>query len=163
MGRRSRKRGGAAPATTRAERDVARAAEPRPRSRRRGRPSSRERPPAPWGSFPLSELIILAGIVVLVWGLLSGSSAGGKRVAAGLVLCSLGGGELALREHLGGFRSHSALLAGVATFAVVTVIVLTLGPLKLWVVLVAGVAVFGASFAWMRQLFQRRSGGLSFR
>ena len=162
MGRRSRKRGGTAPPpTTRAERDVARAA-PRPRPTRGGRPS-RERPAAPWGSFPLSELIILAGIVVLFWGLLSGGDAGGRKVAAGLILCSLGGGELALREHLGGFRSHSALLAGVATFVVVTVIVLTLGPLQMWVVLIAGVAVFGASFFWMRDLFRRRSGGLSFR
>jgi hypothetical protein len=164
MGRRSRKRGGTAapPSTTRAERDVARSA-PQPRPARRGRPSSAERPQAPWGSFPLSELIILAGIVVLFWGLLSGGDGGGRKVAAGLILCSLGGGELALREHLGGFRSHSALLAGVATFVVVTVIVLTLGPLQMWVVLIAGVAVFAASFFWMRDLFRRRSGGLSFR
>ena len=134
---------------------------PQPQPRRRA--SSSERPPAPWGSFPLSELIILAGIVVLVWGLLSGSDGGGERVAGGLVLASLGGGELALREHLGGFRSHSALLAGVATFVVITVIVLALGPVKMWVILGAGVAVFGASFYWMRELFRRRSGGLSFR
>jgi hypothetical protein len=159
MGRRTRKRGGPTRAqSTRAERDVTRA-QPRPRKR----PSSAERPSAPWGSFPLSELIILAGIGALVWGLLSGSDAGGKRVAGGLVLASLGGGELALREHLGGFRSHSALLAGVATFVVVTVIVLALGPVQMWVILLAGVAVFGASFYWMRELFRRRSGGLSFR
>jgi hypothetical protein len=159
MGRRTRKRGGPTRAqSTRAERDVTRA-QPRPRKR----PSSAERPPAPWGSFPLSELIILAGIGVLFWGLFSGSDAGGKRVAGGLVLASLGGGELALREHLGGFRSHSALLAGVATFVVVTVIVLALGPVQMWVILLAGVAVFGASFYWMRELFRRRSGGLSFR
>jgi len=163
MGRRSRKRGGPTrPDSTRAQRDVARAA-PEARSRPRGRPSSRERPPPPWGSFPLSELIIFAGLAVLVWGLLSGADAGGKRVAGGLVLASLGGGELALREHLGGFRSHSALLAGVATFVVVTVAVVTLGPLKMWVILLAGVVVFGASFYWMRELFRRRSGGLSFR
>jgi hypothetical protein len=161
MGRRSRKRGGPTQApSSRAERDVARA-QPRPSPRKR--PSSRERPAAPWGSFPLSELIIFAGLVVLVWGLVSGRDGGGKRVAGGLVLASLGGGELALREHLGGFRSHSALLAGVATFVVITVIVLTLGPVKMWVVLLAGVAVFGASFYWMRELFRRRSGGLSFR
>ena len=109
----------------------------RSRSRAGARPRS-ERPPAPWGSFPLSELIILAGIVVLVWGLLSGSDGGGERVAGGLVLASLGGGELALREHLGGFRSHSALLAGVATFVVVTVIVVALGPVKMWVILGGG-------------------------
>jgi hypothetical protein len=159
MGRRTRKRGGPTrEQTTRAERDVARS---RPQPRKRS--SSSERPRAPWGSFPLSELIILAGIVVLVWGLLSGSNSGGERVAGGLVLASLGGGELALREHLGGFRSHSALLAGVATFVVVTVIVVALGPVQMWVILGAGVAVFGSSFYWMRELFRRRSGGLSFR
>jgi hypothetical protein len=165
MGRRSRKRGGSTrPDSTRAERDVARA-QPQAgaRPRQRARPSSRERPAPPWGSFPLSELIILAGLVVLVWGLFSGRDGGGERVAGGLVLASLGGGELALREHLGGFRSHSALLAGVATFVVITVVVVALGPVKMWVILLAGVAVFGASFYWMRQLFRRRSGGLSFR
>jgi len=147
MGRRTRKR----------EADRPR---PAPRPRARARPPASDRPPAPWGSFPLSELIILAGIVVLVWGMVSGA---GERIAGGLVLASLGGGELALREHLGGFRSHSALLAGTATFAVVTVIVVALGPVKMWVALVAGVVVFGATFYWMRELFKRRSGGLSFR
>jgi hypothetical protein len=147
MGRRTRKR----------EADRPR---PAPRPRARARPPASDRPPAPWGSFPLSELIILAGIVVLVWGVVS---AAGERIAGGLVLASLGGGELALREHLGGFRSHSALLAGTATFAVVTVIVVALGPVKMWVALLAGVVVFGATFYWMRELFKRRSGGLSFR
>jgi hypothetical protein len=147
MGRRTRKR----------EADRPR---PAPRPRPRGRPPASERPPAPWGSFPLSELIILAGIVVLVWGMVT---AAGERIAGGLVLASLGGGELALREHLGGFRSHSTLLAGTATFVVVTVIVVALGPVKTWVALLAGVVVFAASFWWMRQLFKRRSGGLSFR
>ena len=45
-------------------------------------------------------------------GFLGGRDRGEERVAAGLLLASLGGGELALREHLAGFRSHSALLAG---------------------------------------------------
>jgi hypothetical protein len=154
MGRRSRKRGGA---TTRAERDAARR-EPRPR-----RPSASHRPSPPWGNFPLSELVILIGIVVMVWGFLSGRDRGEQRVAAGLVLASLGGGELALREHLAGYRSHSALLAGVAAFAVVTVVALTLGPVKVWVLLIAGAAVFGGAFYWMREVFKRRSGGLGFR
>jgi hypothetical protein len=154
MGRRTRKRVGL---TTRAERDAARRA-PAPR-----RPSSSERPPASWGSFPLSEIVILLGIVVMVWGFLSGSERGGERVAAGLLLASLGGGELALREHLGGYRSHSALLAGVAAFAVDTAIALGLGPVKLWVLMLVGVAVFGGVFYAMRELFKRRSGGLGFR
>ena len=118
---------------TRAERDVARRAAA---ARAPGAASSSERPPAPWGSFPLSELVILARHRRARLGAASAvATAAGERVAGGLVLASLGGGELALREHLGGFRSHSALLAGVATFVVITVIVLALGPVKMWVIL----------------------------
>jgi hypothetical protein len=154
MGRRSRKRGGV---TTRAERDAARRERPA-----RRRPAS-ERPQAAWGSFPLSELVILIGIVVMVWGFLSGRDKGDERVAAGLLIASLGGGELALREHLAGYRSHSALLAGVVAFVVVTAVALGFGPVKVWVLLLAGAAVFAAAFYAMRELFKRRSGGLGFR
>ena len=154
MGRRSRKRGDL---TTRAERDVARS-RPRP-----GSTAASDRPRAPWGSFPLSELVILVGIGVIFWGLVSGGGQGNERVAGGLVLASLGGGELALREHLGGFRSHSALLAGVAAFVVVTAVALGLGPVAVWVLLVLGLAVFGVTLYGMRELFKRRSGGLQWR
>lgn len=170
MGRRSRKHAaGAGAGATRAERDAAR--EERAATRDASRPprvrtargsSTGERPRAPWGSFPLSELVILLGIVVVFWGVFSGK-AGEERIAAGLVLASLGGGELALREHLAGYKSHSALLAGVATFAVITVAVLGFGPVKLWALVAIGVVVFGASLYAMRELFKRRSGGLRFR
>jgi hypothetical protein len=155
MGRRSRKR---AP-TTRAERDAAR----REPAVARRRPGAAQRPPAPWGNFPLSELVILAGIGVIFWGLFSGGDQGNERVGAGLVMASLGGGELALREHLAGFRSHTSLLAGVAAFAAVTLVAIGLGPVKVWVLLVVGVGVFGGTFYAMRELFKRRSGGLGFR
>ena len=39
-------------------------------------PSLRERPRAPWGSFPLSELVILLGIVLILWGAVQGSDGG---------------------------------------------------------------------------------------
>ena len=84
-------------------------------------------------------------------------------LAAGLVIASLGGGELALREHMAGYRSHSSLLAGVAAFVAVTVVALGLGPVQVWVLLVLGVAIFAATFYAMRELFKRRSGGLGFR
>jgi hypothetical protein len=154
MGRRTRKRGGL---TTRAERDAARRA---PAARRTAGAEGQQ---ATWGSFPLSELVILVGIVVMVWGFLSGADRGEERVAGGLLLASLGGGELALREHLGGYRSHSALLAGVAAFALDTAVALAFGPVKVWVLLLIGAAVFGAVFYAMRELFKRRSGGLGFR
>jgi hypothetical protein len=172
MGRRSRKHAaGAGAGATRAERDAARAerraaSEASRAARDAARPARRssagDRPSAPWGSFPLSELVILLGIVVVFWGVFSGQ-AGEQRIAAGLVLASLGGGELALRDHLAGYRSHSALLAGVATFAVVTVAVLGFGPVKLWAIVAIGVVVFGASLYGLRELFKRRSGGLRFR
>jgi len=160
MGRRSRKRGD----TTRAERDAARrerAAAPGPPARA-GRLPRDERPAAPWGNFPLSELVILLGIVLIAWGFVSGSD-GRARVAAGLAIASLGGGELALREHLAGYRSHSTLLAGVAAFVAVTAVALAFSPVKLWLVFVVGVGVFGAMLYWMRELFRRRSGGLGLR
>jgi len=162
MGRRSRKRALA----TRAERDAARreramsTADPRPP--RPGRSAGSQRPAAPWGNFPLSELLVLLGLVLIVWGLLSGSG-GRERLAAGLVIASLGGGELALREHLAGFRSHSTLIAGVATFVSITGLAVGTGPVALWVLGVVGLAVFGGTFYAMRELFRRRSGGLGFR
>jgi hypothetical protein len=79
------------------------------------------------------------------------------------VIASLGGGELALREHLAGYRSHSSLLAGVAAFAAVSIVALGLGPVKVWLLVVLGVAVFAGTFYGMRELFKRRSGGLGFR
>jgi hypothetical protein len=153
MGRRSRKRG----ESTRAERDAARDTATAPRRR------TSERPPAPWGSFPLSELVILLGLILIVWGAARSSRGGAEMLVAGLVIASLGGGELALREHLGGYRSHSSLLAGVAAFVVVSVVALTLGPVKVWLLLVLGAAVFAGTFYAMRELFKRRSGGLRFR
>jgi hypothetical protein len=171
MGRRSRKRG----ESTRAERDAARQARARERARaeasgrppttrkpRPGRPSPDERPTAPWGSFPLSELVIFLGIVLILWGALKGSD-GERFIFAGLVIASLGGGELALREHMAGYRSHSSLLAGAAAFVAVTAVALGLGPVKVWVLVALGVAVFAATFYAMRELFKRRSGGLGFR
>jgi hypothetical protein len=164
MGRRSRKRG----ESTRAERDAARlerarrqelGSTPPPRP---GRPSLHERPTAPWGSFPLSELVIFLGIVLILVGAVQGTD-GARFIVSGLVIAGLGGGELALREHMAGYRSHSSLLAGVAAFVVVTAVALGLGPVQLWVLVLLGIAVFAATFYAMRELFKRRSGGLGFR
>jgi hypothetical protein len=106
--------------------------------------------------------VILVGIVLIVWGIVSGRD-GEDRLIAGLAVASLGGAELALREHLAGYRSHSALLAGVAAFVTVTAVGVGLGPVKVWLLLLVGAAVFGGTFYAMRQLFKRRSGGLGFR
>jgi hypothetical protein len=166
MGRRSRKRA-AEGASTRAERDAARrerarvAATGRQGERPRpGRTRIEDRPPAPWGPLPLGELSTLIGIGVMVWGFVSKEN---LRVGVGLLVASLSGLELALREHLAGFRSHTTLLAGVVAFIVVTILALGPGPHLVGALLAIGVVAFGGSFYGFRQLFKSRSGGLTFR
>lgn len=118
-----------------------------------------ERPPAPWGSFPLAELTVLAGIVTLVVGVV------GQHLTAigiGVVLAALGGLEVSLREHLAGYRSHTTLLAGVV-FVLVTGGLFYLAGLVLAVCLAAGAVAFLAAFFALRRAFQKASGGLSFK
>jgi len=118
-----------------------------------------ERPPAPWGSFPLAELTVLAGIVMLVIGVVGKSP---TAIGVGVVLAGLGGLEVSAREHFAGYRSHTTLLAGTA-FVVVTGGLFYLAGLILAVCLAAGAIVFVAAFVALRRAFQKASGGLSFK
>ena len=172
MGRRSRKRmaeGAAAPGTSsRAERDEARnrraaTGAPVRRSYGRGRPSVDERPPAPWGNFPLAELAVLVGIVLMIGAFPVGGKQGVVMFAAGLALGSLAGLEVSIREHFAGYRSHSSLLAGSIAVVTITVIALAAGEVYVPLLLAAGLAVFGLSFWSFRGAFKRRSGGIGFR
>lgn len=118
-----------------------------------------ERPPAPWGDFPLAELTILAGIVMLAIGLV------GKHptaIGVGVVLAALGGLEVSLREHLAGYRSHTTLLAG-TVFVLVVGGLFYLAGLILAICLGVGAAAFLAAFIALRRAFQQASGGLSFK
>jgi hypothetical protein len=179
MGKRSRKRasetGSELPGSgsSRAERDAARrerarearrspaAREPAPRP---GRTSIADRPKPLWHPFPFTEIVTLGGIGLMTWGFLSGGgSQANKRVVAGLALASIAGLELAVREHVTGFRSHTTLLAGAVGILTIVVLGLGAGLQTLGVLLLAGVASFAASFYGLRVLFKRRSGGLSFR
>jgi hypothetical protein len=175
MGRRSRKRmaDGAQPAdaSSRAERDEARrrraetaaTGKPARRTRARGRPSVDERPPPPWGRFPLSELAVLVSIVMIVGSFLVRGTTGGVMFIAGLLLGTLAGLEVSIREHFAGFRSHSTLLAGSLAIAAITVVALAAGTVFVPILLAAGLAVFAISFLSLREMFRRRSGGVSFR
>jgi len=118
-----------------------------------------ERPPAPWGSAPLAELVILAGIVALVIGLVGNDV---TAIAVGIALAGLGGLEVAIREHFAGYRSHTTLLAGFV-FIVVTGLVLYVGHQILAVALGCGAIAFAIVFFLARRAFQRASGGLSYR
>jgi hypothetical protein len=123
------------------------------------RPGPEERPPAPWGNFPLAELTVLAGIVMLVIGLLSASP---TAIGVGVVLAGLGGLEVSLREHLAGYRSHTTLLAG-TVFVLITGGLFYLAGLILAVCLGIGALAFALAFLALRRAFQRASGGLSFK
>jgi hypothetical protein len=115
-------------------------------------------PKAPWGDFPLVELCALAGIVFGVWGIVAHNGvlllgAGGLGSVAGL--------EVAIREHLGGYRSHTFVLS--ALCAVVTLTVLAFANAGRTAMLAGAVAVLVVAFAGFRQLFKRRSGGVGMR
>ncbi len=118
-----------------------------------------ERPPAPWGNFPLAELTILAGIVLLVIGFIGGSP---TALGLGIVLGALGGLEVSVREHFAGYRSHSTLLAG-TVLVVVTGGLLYLVGLALAISLAVGAVAFAAAFLALRAAFRRASGGLSYK
>jgi lysylphosphatidylglycerol synthetase-like protein (DUF2156 family) len=118
-----------------------------------------ERPPAPWGSFPLAELTILAGIVSLVVGLFGG---GPTAIGIGVALAGLGGMEVAIREHMAGFRSHTTLLAG-AVFVLVVALLFYVAGQVLALALAVGAVAFLAAFLLLRRAFRRASGGLTFK
>ena len=111
--------------------------------------------------MPLVELAILSGLILIVAGFITGGTPGGVLVTGGIALVALASLELAIREHLSGYRSHSALLAGAAA-----VLVIGLGALaglpRIGILLVAAVVGI-AAFAALRGRFQRKAGGLSWR
>jgi hypothetical protein len=192
VGKRSRKRGAddeapvSVTGSSRAERDAARARRaraasgsagahergpgsartgPPPARRRRGRPGIDERPPAPWGSFPLVELVVLIALVLIGVSFFISGPRAIVTLTAGLALGSLAGLELSIREHFAGYRSHSTLLAGAVAFAAVAIVFFAGGKgdaARALIIPVGGI-VFVAAFWLLREVFKRRSGGLGFR
>jgi uncharacterized integral membrane protein len=125
----------------------------------RRRRSADERPPAPWGAVPLAELVILAGIVSLIVGIVGQHT---TAIGIGVALAGLGGLEVSIREHFAGYRSHTTLLAG-TVFVFTVGIVLYLAHQILAVALAVGAVAFAIAFYLARRAFRRASGGLSFR
>lgn len=123
------------------------------------RGKTEERPPAPWGSFPLAELVVLAGLIALAIGVIGAHP---TLLGVGVVLAGLGGLEVAVREHFAGYRSHTTLLAG-TVFVLVTGGLFYLAGLILAICLGVGAAAFLTVFFLLRRAFQRASGGLSYR
>ncbi len=160
MAKRRRKRRPRRPAQAPDQRPAAPASEvvPKPAPRPR-RPIEEERPPAPWGSFPLVEIVVLIAIAMLIGWLVVGGERGTALLATGLVLGSLAGLELSIREHFGGYRSHTVMLAaaaGVATLALGFYVFPDLLSPTLRLIAAAAVAI-GAAIA-LATAFRARSG-----
>ncbi|MGI8633482.1 MAG: hypothetical protein ACR2NA_13190 [Solirubrobacterales bacterium] len=128
---------------------------------RRRRTARDERPLAPWGEFPLSELLVLGGLTMLVIGFLAASP---PILFLGLLFGSLGGLEVAAREHLAGYQSHTLLLSGAVAMLVLTgLVILIPGVGALGVRIAVAAVAFAAAAAGFRALFRRRSGGAGMR
>jgi hypothetical protein len=125
------------------------------------KPIDEERPPAPWGSFPLVEVVVLVALIMLVAAFAVPGPRSTVLLGTGLALGSLAGLELSIREHFAGYRSHTLLLAGaaaVATLAFLFYVVPDLLPPAARLA-VAGVVAALAAFCLARA-FQSRSGRL---
>ena len=157
MGRRSRKRP-ASPAP--AERPAA--APPRSQKPLRRHAKLAEAPQAPWHPFPLVELAIFAGLVLVV--VAFATDPGEPRTTllfGGIALISIASLELAVREHFAGYRSHTMLLAGALVVLVGVPLWFTTIPGELILVIAAVVGI--VAFRALRSAFERRAEGMSWR
>src|SRR5215207_6412002 len=131
-----------------------------PRPARRSQPprsaGTGERPRAPWHPFPLVELCVLIGLVLLVWGLIRFDDDGGRvMLVCGMALASLGGLDTALREHFGGYASHALLLSALPAVLVAGALFFAGAP---WPAIpLATALVLAGAFVAMRRAFRRRS------
>ena len=160
MGRRSRKRS-STPVAPPPPREVAPPAPAAPRTATY-KARREDAPQPPWAPFPLTELCILLSIVLLGIGFLfADGERRGVLLGGGFVLVTLAAGELSVREHFAGYRSHTSLLSGIC--AILAALPFWIAPVPQVVVLLVGVLAFGVGLYGFRRAFMRRSGGVGFR
>jgi hypothetical protein len=113
-----------------------------------------ERPKAPWHPIPLVEIAVLVGIVCIAIGFFNRDTPGGRAtIALGVTLGALGGLDTTVREHFGGFRSHTLVLA---TFPAVAAAVLSaLAGLPAPLVPALMLVIFAGAFALLRRAWLR--------
>jgi hypothetical protein len=106
---------------------------------------------------PLVELCVLAGIVLIILGLINRDSERGRAMLlGGLALGSLGGLDTAAREHFAGYRSHSMVLAGVPAVGLAAILYFSAVP---WPVVTGSAVVTFAVAAWLlARSYERRAG-----
>ena len=130
---------------------------PAPARRSPSRRLGEERPRAPWHPFPLVELSVFVGLVLLVWGLFRRDDDGGRvMLVCGLLLASLGGLDTALREHFSGLRSHAMILAAAPAVGLAAILFFGGAP---WPLVTAAPAItFAAALPLLLRAYRRRAG-----
>ena len=98
-----------------------------------------------------------------VWGLIAAAQRRRAARPAAALLGSVAGLEVALREHLGGYRSHTLVLAGLCAVADAGRAVRSPGVARTAMLVGARDRARSSRFAGFRQLFKRRSGGVGMR
>ena len=147
-----------APATRTAPRRRRSERTPAPAPSYRAPGSVGERPETPWHPWPLSELLIFVGAIGTLIGVLRGRS-GAPVLIVGLAAVMIGTLDFTIREHLSGYRAHTAMLAAipVALFhAAAAVGLYSLGaPRITWIVvpLIFDVPLFWLIFRPLRARF----------
>ncbi len=143
----------AVPATRRAERSArARRASTEHAQANRTLGTVGERPPGIFGGVPVSEFAIFAGLVALVIGMIDD---GGPALEVGIIVMALGVTEVTAREHLSGFRSHTALLALMPAVIVEAFYALVVGtPSQRILLLAPAIPVFALCYWLLRRHFR---------
>jgi hypothetical protein len=73
-----------------------------------------ERPQPPWHPWPLSEILIFVGAIGTLVGF-ARKEHGHPVLIAGLAAVIIGTLDFSIREHLSGYRAHTAMLASLPT------------------------------------------------
>jgi hypothetical protein len=128
----------------------------------RRRAGNVDRPPPLWGSFPLTEIVIFIGLVLLIVGFFFPPPQGLVMIGVGLGLGSLAGLELSIREHFAAYRSHTLVLSAAVGVPVFGGLFLAT-KVSPAICVAAGLVAFGGA-AWLfTSAFRRRSGGALYR
>lgn len=118
-----------------------------------------ERPQPPWHPWPLSEILIFVGAIGSLVGFARRES-GHAVLIAGLAAVMIGTLDFTIREHLSGYRAHTALLASLPTALLHGALALALlaagAPRVTWVLvpLALDVPLFWFLFRVLRARFQ---------
>jgi hypothetical protein len=103
--------------------------------------------------LPVSEILIFAGAVGLIVGLVRG---GAPALIAGVIVCTLGVLEITAREHFSGYRSHTILLSALpAVGAEVAFVVIFGEPDPRLLLLAVIVPVYCVLFWLLRNQFAK--------